>query len=623
MGVSELAIYTLGTFTVYRGDHRIEPAEWRTERNKTLLKIFITAPGVTFPTDTLIEFMWAEAGSESHLTNLRGRVSELRRILEPSLENGSHSTFIKTARGGYQLDGSTCFIDSVRFAELAQEGLSHRGGDDEKARTCLKRAADLYRGPFLPGNLHDEWSIRPRRELESTYRHLLANLSELLYRQSAFPDALHYAELLQHQDPTREDAYRMAMSCYEQMGDPASALEVYEQCYQALKARDLVPSDRTEALFQRMRQRMTRQGERDRIHADIRALEARLKDAAGGEIERRIDLLLSLNERLRTVSESARQAEVVQEACRLAQTAGDTQLCGRAWHAWAQLRHAQGRLHEALDAVDVALRHYESANDDAGVAAAKALRGKVQLDWGDYEAADLTLDEGIAGIQWQPGQAAKRALLDLWFYAAQLERRRQAYGAALGHLDQALLIAERLDAHDRMPALLLSVGALYYHWEKPAQAKLAWEQAYERAHRLGRIATEARALNNLGICYTVSGQLERALTALQRAAELHEKAQDVRGLADVWDGLGNVYNILGLNERAKDAYLRSLDYSQQADDAVGTAMAWTNVGTIYGELDDHDTRRRYLEQALTTFRQQGDRWWEVQVLHRLAHTYGV
>lgn len=86
---------------------------------KLLLKIFITHPSRVFffLQDELIELLWPERPPEAAAVNLRKRISELRKVLEPDLCRGSDSRYILTRASGY------CFNPKAPYTTDAQEFL--------------------------------------------------------------------------------------------------------------------------------------------------------------------------------------------------------------------------------------------------------------------------------------------------------------------------------------------------------------------------------------------------------------------------------------------------------------------------------------------------------------------
>ena len=120
-----LKIQLFGKLCVWR-EWETDPIglrEWHTCKCRQLLAILVSERGEVVAQDKLIEWLWPHSGQERAVSSLRNRVSELRRILEPSLKQGAQSRYIRTLRGGYRFDPpADCDIDSERFERAYREG---------------------------------------------------------------------------------------------------------------------------------------------------------------------------------------------------------------------------------------------------------------------------------------------------------------------------------------------------------------------------------------------------------------------------------------------------------------------------------------------------------------------
>ncbi|MGE5464414.1 MAG: AfsR/SARP family transcriptional regulator, partial [Syntrophothermus sp.] len=82
---------------------------------------------------------------------------------------------------------------------------------------ALSSGIALYTGEFLAG-FEDDWVIDERYLLESLYRSTLARLMAVQEAKGKKEAALTTARLLLEQDPLQEDAHRLAMRVYCQLG---------------------------------------------------------------------------------------------------------------------------------------------------------------------------------------------------------------------------------------------------------------------------------------------------------------------------------------------------------------------------------------------------------------------
>ena len=238
-----------------RDGQLLPPETWKNSKTQALLKILAGERGRVFSTDELIEYLWAELDLRSAASNLRNRVAELRRILEPPLERGEQSRYILTRRGGYALSAeSDCWIDAEEFSQLEERGRrAHREGNFDEALLCFERALDLYRGEYLAEDRYEEWALHARERYRERFVEVLSLLADCLARRGQYRSALSYLERALAESPLHEALYRQMMVYAFCAGERARALEAYERC-RAVLERELGerPSSQTEELYRQI-----------------------------------------------------------------------------------------------------------------------------------------------------------------------------------------------------------------------------------------------------------------------------------------------------------------------------------------------------------------------------------
>ena len=502
-----------------RGRHRIREEEWRTEVNKTLLKVFLTDPGRTFPHDELIECLWPETDHPSRQArNLRARVCELRRILDPSLRRRGFRV-IRTTRGGYRLDPDPthCWVDFLEMRGLFEQGRTAEAAGTEgisQAIDLYKRAAALYRGEFLPEDRHREWTQPLRDQLRGLHREVLARLVRLLAQhQGREEEAIEYAEQGLLADPYDEAFYRALMHLYNQTGRPALALRTYERCVRALSELGLEPSAETQQLAETIRgaSRPRRPGARPQQPPAVGAADADEDEEARRLLEEAAEVLYR---------DPARAVRLAREARKLFQAEGDP----------------------------------------LGEAQALQTQANAELQRSNLDGAERALCEAQRRLARRKGNAgdaeeerSARVRMALWSTEARVHEERQRYERALACYDRALQLAEAQEFFDAQATLLLNLGAFHYEQGRLGEAGLHWDRARVLARRLGLTRVEAKASNNLALLRKQGGDLEGAKTLYERAIELLEPLEDWRGLADAWNNLGVVEEILGRLGKAEAA----------------------------------------------------------------------
>jgi len=255
----QLSIRLLGRFGVLRYGKPIPDEAWGRRKAKTLLKVLLTNPGHVFAQDQLIEALFEGKNPKSAVENLYGRVSELRRALEPGLKHGSKSQFIVRQSQGYRFDVTgACWIDTQEFVQHLNTGeRCQQEGRHAEAVEALEGAISLYRGEFLEADRYEEWALGPREHWQERYSVILTQLAEGYAHLGDLHRAAIACRAAFDLQPSREAVLRQLMSYHYATGERAEALRVYRISVDALKNElDVAPSAETEALHSQILQQV-------------------------------------------------------------------------------------------------------------------------------------------------------------------------------------------------------------------------------------------------------------------------------------------------------------------------------------------------------------------------------
>ena len=262
----KLEIRALGTFEVRFRGQTIPTAAWPRRKTQEILKLLLTEPGATLTVDQIIEALFPEADPERATRNVQARVSELRRVFEPSLERGANSRFIRRVGEGYALTLETdVWIDMLAFAEkLKQASALAETGDWMAAIEAFEESLALYRGEFLAEERYAEWAEESRREYREKHLEGLARLAECYAEIGRLRQAISCCQRILGAEPHRESVIRLLMQLQERAGHRAQAIDTFQEGSRALAA-DLgvEPSGETLALYKRIRDSSSAQVELD------------------------------------------------------------------------------------------------------------------------------------------------------------------------------------------------------------------------------------------------------------------------------------------------------------------------------------------------------------------------
>ncbi len=221
-----LHICLLGPYSVSKGDQPIRSLN--AERPQTLLAYLLLHRQTPISRQQLAYILWPDSAEEQARTNLRNLLHTLRRSLPEA--NAYLQLDTHTVQWRPEAD---CTLDVADFQ--AAWRFSQQAGDAASRRQALETAVSVYKGPLLPGN-YDDWLIPMREDLQQTYQEALRHLVHLLADMDDVQTAVHYARLLQREDPLAETAVILLMQLYARLGDQTAVHRTYQTCATALRA---------------------------------------------------------------------------------------------------------------------------------------------------------------------------------------------------------------------------------------------------------------------------------------------------------------------------------------------------------------------------------------------------
>jgi two-component SAPR family response regulator len=156
-------------------------------------------------------------------------LTTLRRILEPNLERGQLSTYLKSDEDTYLLDlGKDGFTDLDAFEEACR-----KAKDSTDAQLCIKYLLDadrLYNGDFLEEDLYEPWCLQERERLKELHLSVLASIIDYFAQKKELETAIKYSHSYLAIDAYAEDIYQNLMKLYALTGNKPMVIKTYERC---------------------------------------------------------------------------------------------------------------------------------------------------------------------------------------------------------------------------------------------------------------------------------------------------------------------------------------------------------------------------------------------------------
>jgi DNA-binding SARP family transcriptional activator len=211
-----------------------------------MLKMLIALGGKGVREGQLSDFLWPDTDGDVAHGSFATTLHRLRTLI------GSREA-VELQAGCLTLNPSYCWTDAWALerilGEAEQEWRKARGNDDVAgAITLTLRAIDLYKGPFLVGEIDQPWAARLRDRLRRRFLAVVERLGDCWERTGHTERAIECYWRCLEAEELAEDLYRRLMLCLNRVGRTAEAVRVYSRCIRALSDAGCELSRETRAL---------------------------------------------------------------------------------------------------------------------------------------------------------------------------------------------------------------------------------------------------------------------------------------------------------------------------------------------------------------------------------------
>lgn len=550
--------------------------------DRLLLVRLVLAAGHWVSVDAIVDALWPDEPPSGARNAAQVKVSRLRRVL------GGDAGRLRYAQGAYRLAATEAETDLGLFVRAVGEAGRRMATEDHRgARQQLQVAAALWPGDPLAEFAADPVVAAERVRLAELHAGARETEAELDLREpTTRAGAIATLRAVLAVDPMRPRARELLMYGLDLTGRRGDALAVYDAGRRLYLQHGLEPPERLTARFEQLlaaERAATRRAPRLR-HTSARAPDG-LLDAArwladdgdpaagmqlavrgvwwwwiGGRRGQARELLDDLIERVGTPG-----------------AASPTTLTARAWRAVLDSHSAQAALrladgdatlraaerppwtqHDALAAVLIAERLFERGEH---ARAARLLR----LAWRHY---------GLAGDEW--GLAMCRIVGTRGRLLA--GEVGAAYAAARAALEEFAGLGDeagQVIALDVIGYCAEVLGDL-------AAADTAHRRALALARRLGSPEWEATQLTRIGNVATLRGRTDAEAT-LRGAAALSVAIGSAAITALCHNGRGVALQLAGGLHEARHEHLAALDYYRAADSDAGLAYTEARLALLGGD----------------------------------------
>lgn len=148
----------------------------------------------------------------------------------------------------------------------------------------------------------------------------------------------------------------------------------------------------------------------------------------------------------------------------------------------------------------------------------------------------------------------------------------------------------------------LQQGNLALHQEDPEGAQQHYEQAAIHASKALSPILRANALFNLGTCYRLTRQDEKAMDAFRQASDVYRQSKVQSKVADAYHQLGNLLMHQGRRQEAGGMHLKALGIYLEERNHSGLWMVGDDLSRVMYELAsetrDSPESREWLRQSV-------------------------
>ena len=244
---ADIRIYTLGQFSVWRHQSKIESKAWSRDKTAQLLQYLVSnRHRNALHKEQIMDQLWDDWNDNDFKVAMHG----INKALEPDRASRSEPKYIIRQGVSYQLDLDTVWIDTEALEKYVVIGNENYGTDNEIAKEAYKAAIDLYHGIYLPNRIYEDWSSEEREKVQVLILGAYVTLAEILLEEKPI-ESIRLAQNALAIDATWEDAYRIQMRAYISKGNRPQAIKAYKKCESILEDEyGIAPLPETKKLLQ-------------------------------------------------------------------------------------------------------------------------------------------------------------------------------------------------------------------------------------------------------------------------------------------------------------------------------------------------------------------------------------
>lgn len=246
-----LRVFTFGRFGLNANGRDLAIDRWYRRHALTLLKILITSRREALHREHLVACLWPNADERRGRERLKVTTYFLRGQLRAA---GICGDIVNVVGSTYALNREPIWLDCEWFEKFYDEGRRQaKRGQRKESLASFEKAAQLYRGDYLPGDLYAEWCAEERERLRESHFDVLGHIIDDHLEQGNYEEAAVVCRRGLVHEPCRERFHRALMICLARLGQHDRLTAHYHHCRKVLKAElGVGPTPETERLYREL-----------------------------------------------------------------------------------------------------------------------------------------------------------------------------------------------------------------------------------------------------------------------------------------------------------------------------------------------------------------------------------
>jgi len=229
-----IQIYTLGKFEMIINGVSLSDKDWGRDKTLQLIQFLITnRHQFGLHKEIIIDRIWDVDDMEQGGRDFKVALHGIRKVMEPNRKSRTEASYISRQGSTYKLETENIWIDADAMDSYVKLGNKALATDIALAIEIFTDVINLYHGIYLPNRLYEDWSAAERERLQIQALNTYMTLAELIIAKNP-RECIRLAQSALMIDSTWEEAYRIQMQAYIEIGNRPQAIKVFKRCVEVL-----------------------------------------------------------------------------------------------------------------------------------------------------------------------------------------------------------------------------------------------------------------------------------------------------------------------------------------------------------------------------------------------------